>query len=72
MGFKPMIQTANDPKYYPNALVFATPEEAEAWAKDLFKRWLLMTDHRVDEVDDQPTHTFTDGVLASLEQQHET
>lgn len=68
MGFKPMIQTVNDPKFYPNALVFTTPEEAEAWAKDLFGRWYLMADYRVDEVAEQPTHTFIDGVLAPLEQ----
>lgn len=67
MGFKPMIKTFNDPKYYPNALVFGSKPEAEDWARDLMGRWTLAQDWRVDEVDDAPTHTYIDGQLGHLE-----
>ena len=66
MSFKPMIKTFNDPGYYPNGLVFATHDEAEAWAKDLLSRWLLAETYRVDEVDAEPTHELRDGALAAL------
>ena len=50
MNYKPEVEV--DGKFYPNAVVFATKEEAEASAKDLFNRWLLTTDHRAVESDE--------------------
>lgn len=48
MSFKPEIETMNDKgKFYDNSLAFATPEEAEFWAKDLLNRWLLAVNYRV-------------------------
>lgn len=55
MSFKPMIKTINDPKFYENALRFATREEAEVSAKDTYGRWLSATEWRVDE-SDQPVN----------------
>lgn len=71
MGFKPMIKTFNDPGYYPNALVFGTHAEAEAWAKDLLGRWLMAEAYRVDQVDEEPTHSLLDGRLVAIERTHE-
>ena len=35
-----------------NAVRFATQEEAEASARDLYSRWTLCVGHRTDESDD--------------------
>lgn len=51
-NWKPEVQTGNDEKWYCNSLVFATKEEAEYSAKDLFDRWLLCVGHRAVETDD--------------------
>lgn len=66
MSFKPMIQTANGTKYYANSTAFATREEAEASAKDIFNRWMLATDWRVDESDEPVNWAIIDGVLTPV------
>jgi len=63
MSFKPEVKTGSDPKFYGNALAFATREEAEANAKDLFYRWMLCAGYRAVESDEPVTHTYVDGVL---------
>lgn len=63
MSFKPQVTTGNDPTFYGNALAFATREEAEASAKDLYGRWTLCTGHRAIESDEPVSHTYVDGVL---------
>lgn len=52
MSFKPEVKTHNDDKWYGNALVFATQEEALFSAKDLYHRWALCTDYRAVESND--------------------
>lgn len=51
-NWKPEVKTANDEKWYGNALVFATEKEAAHSAKELYDRWTLCTDHRAVESDD--------------------
>lgn len=63
MSFKPMIQTAGDPEFYPNNLAFATREEAAASAQATFTKWLLAVDWRVDESDEPVNWRIKDGVL---------
>jgi len=46
-----------------NALRFATHEEASANACDLFRRWTLPSDYRVDESDDPVNYRWVDGKL---------
>lgn len=58
MSFAPMVRTGSDPKFYGNALRFETREEAEAYAKDLMGRWLLVVEWRVDESDDPVNYRF--------------
>ncbi len=65
MSFKPQVTTGSDPKWYGNALAFATREEAEANAGDLYGRWLLCTGHRAVESTDPVTHTYAAGVLGN-------
>ena len=52
MGFKPIIKTINDSKFYSNGLCFATREEAEFSAKDIYSRWMLATEWGVEESDE--------------------
>lgn len=49
MSYKPEVQVGTDTKWYDNGLAFATHEEAELSAKDLFSRWTLATAWRVVE-----------------------
>lgn len=63
MSFKPEVRTGSDPKFYGNALAFATREEAEANAKDLYGRWTLCTGWQAVESDEPVTHTYVGGVL---------
>ena len=65
MSFKPMVSTGTDPKFYGNALAFATQAEALANANDLFNRWMLCTDYRAVESDEPVTHTYSNGVLGN-------
>jgi hypothetical protein len=66
MSFKPEVKVGNDPKFYSNALTFATRKEAEDNAQDLFNRWTLCVDHRAVESTDPVTHAYIDGVLAHV------
>lgn len=66
MSWKPEVTTGSDPKFYGNALAFATREEAEANAHDLFGRWTLCTGWRAVESEDPVSHTFVDGVLGDV------
>jgi hypothetical protein len=51
MSFRPMVSTGG--AFAGNALRFATREEAESSARDLYGRWTLCVDHRADESDDE-------------------
>lgn len=50
MSFRPMVKVGNE--WAGNAVRFATREEAEASARDLYSRWTLCVGHRADESDD--------------------
>ncbi len=62
-SYRPMMLVG---EWCGNALRFATREEAEASARDLFSRWTLPTDWRVDASDDVPNYAWRDGKLVSL------
>ena len=67
MSFKPEVQVHNDPKWYNNALCFATREEAEANARDLRMRWLAVVETRAAESDDTVNYEWVDGALKAVE-----
>jgi hypothetical protein len=50
MSYKPMVLVQGS--WAGNAVRFESKEEAEASAKDLFGRWLLVEDYRADESED--------------------
>lgn len=65
-SYAPQVRTGNDPKFYGNALRFATREEAAANVADLANRWMLVVATQVAESDDAPTHAWMNGKLAEL------
>lgn len=69
MSFKPVVRTGTDPKFYGNALAFATKEEAEYSARDLMNRWMLVVECKAEE-SDEPVNYHIDlatGVVTSVE-----
>lgn len=56
MSYRPMVSTGG--AFAGNGLRFATREEAEASARDLYSRWTLCVDYRVDESDDPVNYAW--------------
>jgi hypothetical protein len=56
MGWKPEFLVSGT--WSKNALVFATKEEAEANARDLFMRWTMPSEWRAVEVDEAPNYAW--------------
>lgn len=71
MSYKPEVQTAgNGDKWSHNNLAFATREEAEASARDLESRWMLVTAWRVAESDQPVNYSLVDGQLKAIKQEN--
>lgn len=56
MSWKPEVLVDGD--WCSNSLRFETQAEAEAYAKDLFNRWLLCKDHRAVEDTDPVNYVW--------------
>ena len=65
-NYRPEISTDGGKSFGQNAQVFATKEEAETMARDIFSRWMLATDYRVTETEDPANYRIVDGVLKSV------
>lgn len=52
MSWKPELQVSGENGWHTNALRFATKEEAEASAKELYGRWTMATAWRAAECED--------------------
>ena len=52
MSWKPMVRTGKDPKWYGNALAFATRKEAQYSADELMSRWMIVVEAGVEESDE--------------------
>jgi hypothetical protein len=65
MSWKPQVRTGSDPKWYSNALVFETREEAEQNAVDLSMRWLAVTESRATESDEPVNYRYVDHQLVT-------
>jgi hypothetical protein len=68
-SWKPEVKTGKDPKWYGNALAFATKEEAQQNAEDLMMRWWNVVDYRAVESEDPITHVWADGKLALIKEE---
>lgn len=64
MNWKPEVKV--DCKFSQNALVFATKEEAETYARDLMGRWLKVTDYRAVESADAVNYKWVDNKLVAV------
>ena len=63
-GWKPEVMV--DGKFHYNELVFPTKEEAEANARDLMSRWMLVTESRAVETNENPNYRWVDGKLVPV------
>lgn len=64
MSFKPMVYVQGE--WAGNALRFATEQEALDNANDLFGRWLLVEQVRVDASEDPVNYRWVDGKLEAV------
>ena len=62
-NYRPEISTDGGKSFGQNAQVFATKEEAETMAKDIFNRWMLATDYRATETEDPVNYRLVDNKL---------
>lgn len=68
MSWRPEVIADSGGQWTPNALRFATREEAEANVANLKERWLLVTDTRVVECDDPVNYKWVDGALVAFDE----
>jgi hypothetical protein len=66
MGFKAFFSTNNGANFSTNAIAFATREEAEQYAADLFSRWTATTNYEVRESTDPVNYRMTDSGAVPL------
>ena len=59
MNWKPEVFV--DGEWGQNSLVFATKEEAENYAHDLYMRWILCSDSRAVESEDPVNYRWEEG-----------
>ncbi len=64
MSYKPQVKVNGE--WNGNGLRFATKEEAEASAVNLFDRWTLCTGHRAAESDEPVKNRLQNGELIFL------
>lgn len=66
MSWKPEVEVNG--QWSRNALVFATEEEAETFARELFDCWMLITGYRAVEVDEPINYALIDGQLVAVKE----
>ena len=66
MSWKPVVKVGNDPKWYDNALRFATKEEATLSAQDLYQRWTMATDFSAEESEDPVNYQIKDNAMEAV------
>ena len=66
MNYRPEISTDGGKSFGQNAQVFATKDEAETMAKDIFGRWMAATDYRATETTDPVNYRIVNGVLSPV------
>ncbi len=63
MSYKVEVLVAGEADWTGNALRFATPEEAEAYGKDLSGRWFLVKEWRTVGSDEAVNYRINNGSL---------
>lgn len=67
MSFKPEVVADSSGKFCDNGLAFATYDEAFENARDLARRWMLVTDFRAVESDQPVNYRWVDGQLVPVQ-----
>jgi hypothetical protein len=67
LSWKPQVIADDTGKWCGNGLAFATKEEAEANARDLMGRWILVTATRAVESDEPVNYRWTANGLEAVE-----
>lgn len=67
MSWKVEVQTIGDSGWATNAVALAAKEEAEWAAKDLMRRWLLVTAWRVVESNEPVNYEVVDNELRAVQ-----
>jgi len=65
-SFKPEVIADSSGKWCGNGLRFATHAEALASARDLMRRWTLVTDYRASESNDPVNYEWRDSALVRI------
>jgi len=68
MNYRYTIKVLGDPKFYNNAVVFATEAEAVSAAICKATLWTLAEDWQVEETSDPANYGFEDGQLVPLKE----
>ncbi len=66
MNYRYTIKVYNDPKFYENAVVFATKPEAEAAGLSKLTVWTQADEYKVEETDDAANYTLENGQIVHL------
>ena len=66
MSYKVFVKVYGESSYNTNMMAFATTEEAEAWARDLARRWVLVDTWEVRESDEPVNSRFVDNQLEAV------
>jgi hypothetical protein len=67
-SYKAWVIADDSGKWATNGLAFATREEAELYAKDLWRRWLLVREWKVEPSDEPVNYRFfEDGTYEQVE-----
>lgn len=70
MSWKAEVLASGETTWATNGLCFASKEEAEKYARDLFSRWTAVKEFRVTEFsNEQVNYTFKDGMLKATKKE---
>lgn len=61
MSYKAEVIADDSGKWAGNALVWTTEDEAQQYAQDLARRWIMVRETRVVETDEEPNYKWVNG-----------
>ena len=67
MSFKTAVRIKGESRWTYNGLFFATSEEAEAWGRDLSRRWSLLEKWEAQTSNEPVNYKFENGQLIKVE-----
>jgi len=67
MSFKTAVRIKDESRWTYNGLFFATSEEAEAWGRDLSRRWSLLEKWEAQTSNEPVNYKYENGQLIKVE-----